>query len=591
MTMKRTALGLLLGASALAPSPAHAYGGFFGSQQQAVRQAGERVILADNGDGTITAVIEVSYAGPAQNFAWLLPIGNATDESELTMSSNAALWRLEAATRAEFFLDRSIDGICGAQLGSAEASTGQAPFDLRETCDANSDLAGCADYANIAATDSIEAIDWQVIRVDPGATDPATPAIEWLTANGYDVTPDGAAQLGSYLASGMNLLALRFTKDSSTGSIRPIQLTIPATSPMIPMVLTSVSADPDMPITAWVLSRARAVPDNYRALELNEARIDWFHSGNNYRDIVTRAANEAGGNGFVTEYARPAALLAGLVWTQREEEAWQGIRGATDASLEEILQMTYDLFHDYDGFGGALRGTVEIDPGLDLEDFRRCPSCYADLEDLSLSELFAAIDADVLQPLRSVQSLIDAAPYMTRLFTTLSAEEMTVDPVFSSNDDLAEVSRLHQARHVIECDIGNDVSFGSARWRIELPKGTTLRGLAYTNGVWPAALDAQPANIRVLALTETGTGEVVVDNSGLIGEMLDEYNASLPVRRAPEEREPAADSGSLCSLPSRGPGGTPAPFALGLAALLGTSGWRRRAQAPGSGTTWRSPPR
>ena len=58
---------------------------------------------------------------------------------------------------------------------------------------------------------------------DPNA-DPAAPALEWLRQNGYDVTPEGAALIGPYLADGMFLLALKLTKGSDTGSIRPIRL-------------------------------------------------------------------------------------------------------------------------------------------------------------------------------------------------------------------------------------------------------------------------------------------------------------------------------------------------------------------------------
>ena len=53
----------------------------------------------------------------------------------------------------------------------------------------------------------------------------------------------------------------------------------------------------------WLLSDARAVPMNYNALELNEARINWFNASSNYNDVVTAAANDAGGQGFVTEFA------------------------------------------------------------------------------------------------------------------------------------------------------------------------------------------------------------------------------------------------------------------------------------------------
>ena len=52
---------LLAAAAASWSPPAAACGGFFCSQQQPVNQAAERIIFADNGDGTITAVIQILY--------------------------------------------------------------------------------------------------------------------------------------------------------------------------------------------------------------------------------------------------------------------------------------------------------------------------------------------------------------------------------------------------------------------------------------------------------------------------------------------------------------------------------------------------
>ena len=42
----------------------------------------------------------------------------------------------------------------------------------------------------------------------------------------------------------------------------------------------------------------------------------------------------------------------------------------------------------------------------------------------------------IVEPLRVTQALFGDFPYLTRLYTTLSAEEMTVDPMFSFNPDL-----------------------------------------------------------------------------------------------------------------------------------------------------------
>src|SRR5688500_10330955 len=63
-------------------------------------------------------------------------------------------------------------------------------------------------------------------------------------------------------------------RGATAGSIRPIVLTYAATKPMIPIKLTAVAANDDMGVLTWVLGDHQAVPQNYYALELNEARIN-----------------------------------------------------------------------------------------------------------------------------------------------------------------------------------------------------------------------------------------------------------------------------------------------------------------------------
>ena len=89
--------------------------------------------------------------------------------------------------------------------------------------------------------------------------------------------------------------------------------------------------------------------------------------------------------------------------------------------------------------------------------------------------------------------MIDRAPYTTRLYSTLSAAEMTVDPVFVFNPELPDVDNVHRAERIIECD--RDVYQFEAPWRIEFPQGTTIRGTADDVGNWPGAVERAAAEL------------------------------------------------------------------------------------------------
>jgi hypothetical protein len=77
------------------PAPARACGGFFCSAQAPVNQAAERIIFADHGDGTVTAVVQVQYSGPSESFAWVLPVPGIP---EVEVSSDLAFNRLMAVS-------------------------------------------------------------------------------------------------------------------------------------------------------------------------------------------------------------------------------------------------------------------------------------------------------------------------------------------------------------------------------------------------------------------------------------------------------------------------------------------------------------
>jgi hypothetical protein len=246
--------------------------------------------------------------------------------------------------------------------------------------------------------------------------------------------------------------------------------------------------------------------------------------------------------------------------------------------LSELLGALENDYQSWSGFWDALRRSVTLPLGVRFDDFKSCPSCYKNVE-FSPSALFDAVQTDVIDPLREVQKLIDRTPYTTRLYSTLSAAEMTVDPLFVFNPDLPEVNNIHRAERVIECSA--NVYESEAPWRIELPQGSLIRGTPRTVGQWPGALDVEPANLRVLTLSSSGTGRVLEDNSDEINTQLAAYNEGV---RSSESAAADSGRGGFCSL-GRSPGqsgpgqsGPAAPLWLALSACIGAA-WARRLRA------------
>lgn len=506
---------------ALSPQPAAACGGLFCSASAPVNQAAERIIFAQDEDDNVTQIVEIMYSGEAEKFAWVLPVPGTPTPG---VSSAQVLDRVQAATNPVYQLN-TVGKNCGGLFGSAGSD--------------DSDGAPSAHWTGpeVQVLDSgkVGPFDYDTISVNANDSDPAEAASRWLEANNYDLGPRGAEVLRPYLENGLNLIAFRLSKGNSTGAIRPISLEYKAREMSIPILPTAVAALEDMPILVWLLGEARAVPVNYKSLELNELLINWFNPTSSYNLVVNAAADEAGGQGFVTEFAgatEPSINLRATLPLDLAEIATGG--GNITAKLEALAR----IYGSFDGFQQVATEVLGVQEE-DMSEFVNCVSCYFQvseieieiglgiggapagrrtLEEEDLTAFIQALEQDVVTPLIEATELFESHSNMTRLYTTMSANEMNLDPVFRFNADLGDVSNLHTAEQYIYCD---------GDFRITLPDGRKVFG---ENGAWPFAIgdSDMPANARVLQFSTEGQGELLTDNRDAID---DTYKDSKVHRR------------------------------------------------------------
>ena len=103
------------------------------------------------------------------------------------------------------------------------------------------------------------------------------------------------------------------------------------------------------------------MPTNYKTLELNEAMHRLVQPRTTYNDVVTAAADEAGGQGFVTELAGPTAMQQHRRQhltrsASRSSSSADTADGLTPAEL--IVQVDPDVLPA--SAGRALRRTVRL---------------------------------------------------------------------------------------------------------------------------------------------------------------------------------------------------------------------------------------
>jgi hypothetical protein len=205
--------------------------------------------------------------------------------------------------------------------------------------------------------------------------------IEWLLAEGYRITPPMHPYIERYTSEGLKFLALKLLDSADVKDLKPFRFTLPGTSPSIPLRMTALAAEPEMSILAFVLADERYEGKNWPNLEIPDDQIRY--------------------NPFGYSYPAPSnwsKLVAQAVDTAGGQ-GWVTEYAGPSASYAEQVRAQVA--------GGNFA----------TEDDRT-----------AAVELLGALEAH---------------PYLTRLYTRLSAEEMTSDPLFGRSA-LGDVKREHQ---------------------------------------------------------------------------------------------------------------------------------------------------
>jgi hypothetical protein len=460
MSLRRFSIALVL-IGLFAALPAWACGGFFCSTQP-IDQSAERILYIQQG-GKITVHVQISYSGEDAQFSWLLPVQKVPT---LGIGSDTVFQVLEQTTAPQFSLEWLQKDGCFGGWECAEDAAGGPP---------NSGGTGGGKGVTI--------LDQQ--NVGPYATttltgDSADSVLKWLNDNGYQQPPATKALIEQYLKQKFVFLALKLQKDKSAGDLQPIVLTMDEPSPCLPLRLTQLAAKPDMPIVAWVLGDARAIPKNFMHVEINEAVVDWLQPGSNYKSVVSKAVDLASGHAFTTEYAQklgPQAQgetypqvvtdftgrFANPQWKPADLAKVATPGAFLQAMLQQGLPRTtqmqnlirkyipkpkqFDKISDQEFYGCVQNGDTTSSP---------CKEYLGALAGLKFDAAnFAKDIADlVVAPLTDAQGQFTTGRALTRLYTTVSPVEMTKDPVFAFNATLPNVSPVHKAKAEPICEPG-----------------------------------------------------------------------------------------------------------------------------------------
>jgi len=421
-----------------APTLAHACGGFFCNGAQPVDQTGEDIVFAVDDEGNVEAHILIQYQGAAEDFSWILPVPTIP---EVNVGVSDLFAQLRDATVPAFSTRTRVEGTCGRSCEDFASSGAIVLPDGDPSSTA-------ADSPRVVSESQVGPYDVAILD----ASD-ADGLFGWLTDHGYLVTEDAVPKLMEYIDADRYFVAVRLSSGRMVGEIRPLILRYRERKPCLPIELTAISTTPDMPIRVFIMGSARARPLNYAQTSVDVADPGLFMGTSSYRAAVSRAVDEAGGHAFVVEYAGPSPRIAVSVPTVDE------LRGAEPTHVARILEELAGV----DPRAQDVARAFLIPPeGVAMDAYLAClaardgSSCAFSRHlgravSIDTDALADALEAEIIAPRRRINGLGRDYPQTTRLFTTMSADEMDLDPIFELHPDVPRVVRTAVADLVISC--------------------------------------------------------------------------------------------------------------------------------------------
>lgn len=490
--MRRPIGVALVALAAILPSPASACGGFFCSTSP-VDQSSERIVYAQDEDGTLTMAVEVSYAGFDDDFAWIVPV---PVPPEISLGTTALFDALEDATEPTWVYEERVEGRCrdypacvyrsgGSPLaGSCYEATAAEPdyvdtTTIRDESPPPPDPVIGGDGVTVYSERPIGPYETVVLGASSAAQ-----VVDWLSIHGYDVPATALPLLEPYAAAGNVFVALRLSATRADSALRPIVLRSRPPEVCLPIRLTAVASTATLPIRAFFLGRHPVVSRNYSRVEIAMDEPGFWLDGLSYDTSVGGAVSEMGGQAFATDYSGRTPVLDGLVLPSVADLA-----GTSDPHA--FLAALRDRRFPADAMLLDVLSLHLVGPGATTDSFyynclvtASSATCGAPIH-WDPAGLAAAIESEIVVPRRDAAELVGRHPRLTRLSTAMPRSAMTLDPIFVEDDGAPAVDNIHRAVLVTHC---SDAFFwGDAPQDLVVGEGTALDLRAGGRILWSTA--------------------------------------------------------------------------------------------------------
>lgn len=526
--LSKSVLSLLLSTFVLSVSPqqVQACGGFF-CQTTPIDQAGERIVFVQEGDEVVSHV-QIQYTGSAKDFSWVVPVPSPPT---LSVGSDQLFTMLRNATRPTFnYRDLGYKGLCKIHeiVRSPYAAPSAAPSPAAAAAATPTPAATSAPKVEVISQQEVGPFESVVLKSDdPDALK------KWLRDNNYQIPENVDPLLDPYIENKFFMLALRLKNDRSSGDLQPIVMRYKGDTAMIPIRLTAVAATNDMDVYVWMLGKDRAVPVNYRHVEVNPIRLNWMRRAFNYRDVVIEAVNEANGRAFVTEFAGKHDPLFPKSTIESNfsipDFDLEQLKALKDPTAFAVVLRNNNFLTDESKVQNFLKRYIQMPKSLDgkVNEFQFYSTLHQGLYAKEIQQegvqvntegAVKELDEVLIQPNTQIKNMFTDNPYLTELYTTLDPEEMTVDPTFQIKSGLKDVSNIHNAQGIRLCE--KDITPGRAPVAIKLENDMIFE----TEGSGEGESLSMPAAFKIQQYKTEGEPEMIRDNQSLVETVISAKN-------------------------------------------------------------------
>ena len=265
-------------------------------QSENTQVTGHKMILSVSKTQT-TLWDQVSYMGEPSSFAWVLPIKGQVD---VGLSSDALFQTLEYATQVNISSPQIICApppFCSGAFTATGAGAGSGGF---------SDGTGGASAGPPPVTVIAQSVVDPYETVQLQSSDPAA-LTTWLTSHNFVIPDDVKPIIASYVNEGFDFLALKLVPGKAVTSMRPVRVTMPGASPVLPLRMVAAGTGVTTPVSLFVMGEGRYEATNMPDFTIypDELVWDWDTMSSNYAMLKKTTFDASQGKAWLVEAGEP----------------------------------------------------------------------------------------------------------------------------------------------------------------------------------------------------------------------------------------------------------------------------------------------